>query len=66
MEMLRKLSVINDDFSMSISIHGKEVALLKLESHPDDGVSDVVEATCSKDNIKELISMLEYASIFLD
>lgn len=60
--MLKKLSVITEGYSVNIDVHGDEVALIDMQSFRGNDVVDVVEIVASKEELDELIRMLEFAS----
>lgn len=59
--MLKKLSVISEAYSLNVDIHDTEVALIDLQSFRSEIDVDVAEIVASKEEIKEIIRMLEYS-----
>lgn len=65
MDMLKKLSVISEDYSLNVDVMGKEVATINLQSFVEGGKHNAVEIVATGEEIDEMISMLEHASDLL-
>lgn len=67
--MLKKLSVNTEDYSLNVDINGSEVAIINLQSIRDEddvnGV-DVAEIIANREEIEEMIRMLEHARNLLE
>lgn len=63
--MLKKLSVVTEDYSLNADISGKEVAIINLQSFRGNGKDDVAEIIATGEEIDEMIRMLEHASDLL-
>lgn len=50
---------------MNVDIHGKEVAIINLQSFRMDSKDDVAEIVATGEEIDEMIRMLEHASDLL-
>lgn len=62
MEVLKKLGVVSDSFAFNVDIHDGDVALIDMQSFRSEDEVGVAEIVVSKEEIKEMIRMLEYAS----
>lgn len=64
--MLRKVSVVTEGYSLNADVEGEDIAIINLQSFRGQDRVDVAEVVANREEVQEMIRMLESVSELLE